>query len=114
MAGAIETGGSGEKLKIYFLPNLMTAGNLACGFFALTWIFKYDRTSFEPIHVAIRLILAAFAFDFEREPDHVLCLREALLHFVAQLSHLPVELHIEEAVRLHRLLESIFRALAPS
>lgn len=57
---------NGEKVKIYLLPNLFTAGNLACGFFALTWIFKYDATShdFEPIRTAIRLILAAFAFDF--------------------------------------------------
>jgi CDP-diacylglycerol---serine O-phosphatidyltransferase len=54
-----------EKVRIYFLPNLMTAGNLACGFFALTWIFKYEQAgSFDPIHIAIRLILAAFAFDF--------------------------------------------------
>jgi CDP-diacylglycerol--serine O-phosphatidyltransferase len=52
------------KVKIYFLPNLLTAGNLACGFFALTWIFKYQiGNNFEPIRVAIRLILAAFAFD---------------------------------------------------
>jgi CDP-diacylglycerol--serine O-phosphatidyltransferase len=53
------------NVKIYFLPNLMTAGNLTCGFFALTWIFKYEEGgSFEPILVAIRLILGAFAFDF--------------------------------------------------
>jgi CDP-diacylglycerol--serine O-phosphatidyltransferase len=59
----IENGGE-EKVKIYFLPNLMTAGNLACGFFALTWIFKYEQGgTFEPIRVAIRLILLAFAFD---------------------------------------------------
>lgn len=57
--------GNGEKVKIYFLPNLMTAGNLACGFFALTWIFKYEQgESFAPIKTAIQLILAAFAFDF--------------------------------------------------
>ena len=57
---------SEEKVDIYFLPNLMTAGNLACGFFALAWIFKYDPdvTGFEPIHIAIRLILGAFVFDF--------------------------------------------------
>ncbi len=54
-----------SKVRIYFLPNLLTAGNLACGFFALTWIFKYDQgADFEPIRIAIRLILAAFAFDF--------------------------------------------------
>lgn len=53
------------NVKIYFLPNLMTAGNLACGFFALTWIFQYKpEEGFDKIHVAIRLILAAFAFDF--------------------------------------------------
>ena len=53
-----------EKVRIYFLPNLLTAGNLACGFFALTWIFKYQvGGDFEPIKTAIRLILGAFAFD---------------------------------------------------
>lgn len=57
---------NGERIKIYLLPNLFTAGNLACGFFALTWIFKYDAATldFEPIRRAIWLILAAFAFDF--------------------------------------------------
>jgi CDP-diacylglycerol---serine O-phosphatidyltransferase len=55
---------NGEKVKIYFLPNLFTAGNLACGFFALTWIFKYAGGSdFSSIQNAIKLILAAFAFD---------------------------------------------------
>ena len=54
-----------EKVKIYLLPNLFTAGNMACGFFALTWIFRYEQGgSFEPIQTAIRLILAAFVFDF--------------------------------------------------
>ena len=32
--------GEGEKLKIYFLPNLLTAGNLFCGFVALTQIVE--------------------------------------------------------------------------
>lgn len=58
---------TGDRVRIYFLPNLLTAGNLACGFFALTWIFKYQPepmgTGFEPIRIAIYLILAAFAFD---------------------------------------------------
>ena len=53
-----------ERVRIYFLPNLLTAGNLACGFFALTWIFKYQEgEGFDPIKAAIKLILAAFAFD---------------------------------------------------
>ena len=57
--------GSADKVKIYFLPNLLTAGNLACGFFSLTWIFKYVQGGgFEPIRNALHLILAAFAFDF--------------------------------------------------
>ena len=56
--------GNGEKVKIYLLPNLLTAGNLACGFFALTWIFKYEEGGdFQPIKIAIRLILVAFVFD---------------------------------------------------
>jgi CDP-diacylglycerol--serine O-phosphatidyltransferase len=55
---------NGEKVKIYFLPNLFTAGNLACGFFALTWIFQYhEGGDFTPIQNAIKLILAAFVFD---------------------------------------------------
>lgn len=56
---------NGERVKIYLLPNLFTAGNLACGFFALTWIFKYQPGGdFEPIRMAIKLILAAFVCDF--------------------------------------------------
>ena len=31
---------NGERLHIYFLPNLMTAGNLLCGFLALTFIVQ--------------------------------------------------------------------------
>jgi len=55
----------GDKAKIYLLPNLFTAGNLACGFFALTWMFKYNSASvdFEPIYRAVWLILIAFMFD---------------------------------------------------
>jgi hypothetical protein len=33
-----------SKLKIYFLPNLLTAGNLFCGFVALTKIVEADLT----------------------------------------------------------------------
>jgi CDP-diacylglycerol--serine O-phosphatidyltransferase len=53
-----------ERVRIYFLPNLLTAGNLACGFFALTWIFKYQvGDDFDSINTAIKMILLAFAFD---------------------------------------------------
>ena len=34
------TSANGERLHIYFLPNLMTAGNLLCGFLALTFIVQ--------------------------------------------------------------------------
>ena len=58
--------GEGEKLKIYFLPNLMTAGNLFCGFLALTKIVEADPDSanFIPaIYKALFLILLACIFD---------------------------------------------------
>ncbi len=56
----------GDKLKIYFLPNLMTAGNLFCGFLALTKIVEADPDSPNFIHViytALFLILLACIFD---------------------------------------------------
>ena len=58
--GAIE-----PKLKIYFLPNLLTAGNLFCGFVALTKIVEADISSgnFQPIKVALGFILLACIFD---------------------------------------------------
>lgn len=44
-----------DEPRIYFLPNLMTAGNLACGFFAVLMIFKglmeVQRVSIELGHV---------------------------------------------------------------
>jgi CDP-diacylglycerol--serine O-phosphatidyltransferase len=55
-----------EKLKIYFLPNLMTAGNLFCGFLALTKIVEADPASpnfNHVIHNALFLILLACIFD---------------------------------------------------
>ena len=56
---------SPEFGKIYFLPNLFTAGNLLCGFFALTWLFKYQADpDIRFIHNALWLILGAFACDF--------------------------------------------------
>jgi CDP-diacylglycerol--serine O-phosphatidyltransferase len=67
MAGAIETGGPGEKLKIYFLPNLMTAGNLFCGFLALTRIVEANLLQPHPDYTSIRhaliFILLACIFD---------------------------------------------------
>lgn len=57
---------SGEpRLKIYFLPNLLTAGNLFCGFVALTKIVEADVASgdFQPIKVALGFILLACIFD---------------------------------------------------
>lgn len=53
------------KLKIYFLPNLLTAGNLFCGFVALTRIVEWDPTTndFQPIKVALGFILLACIFD---------------------------------------------------
>src|SRR5213079_861592 len=54
------------KLKIYFLPNLLTAGNLFCGFVALTKIVEDDVTSgnfFYEIKLALGFILLACIFD---------------------------------------------------
>lgn len=54
-----------NRLKIYFLPNLMTAGNLFCGFIALTKIVEADLSSedFSAINVALFFILLACIFD---------------------------------------------------
>src|ERR1017187_3099080 len=59
------------KLRIYFLPNLMTAGNLFCGFVALTKIVeakisadgKLDESAFLEIKLALGFILLACIFD---------------------------------------------------
>src|ERR1041385_782015 len=54
------------RLKIYFLPNLMTAGNLLCGFVALTKIVEASTTdpSFNSIiRHALFFILLACIFD---------------------------------------------------
>jgi CDP-diacylglycerol---serine O-phosphatidyltransferase len=49
------------KLKIYFLPNLLTAGNLFCGFVALTKIVEADISTgnFTQIKYALAFILLA-------------------------------------------------------
>ena len=61
----VETRQTDAKLKIYFLPNLMTAGNLFCGFVALTKIVQADLTDnrFTDIRVALFFILLACIFD---------------------------------------------------
>ena len=58
--------GSNTKLRIFILPNLMTAGNLFCGFLALTNIVQADpaREDFNNIILkALLLILLACLFD---------------------------------------------------
>lgn len=59
-------GGSETKLRIYFLPNLMTAGNLFCGFMALTKIVEADVSAANfnsVIRHALFYILLACIFD---------------------------------------------------
>jgi CDP-diacylglycerol--serine O-phosphatidyltransferase len=55
----------GQKLKIYFLPNLLTAGNLFCGFVALTRIVEanIDMGDYSQIKIALGFILLACIFD---------------------------------------------------
>src|SRR5512136_347901 len=58
--------GKGEpKLKIYILPNLLTAANLFCGFVALTKIVEANISGgeFQQIKVALGFILLACIFD---------------------------------------------------
>ncbi|MFT4175070.1 MAG: CDP-diacylglycerol--serine O-phosphatidyltransferase [Luteolibacter sp.] len=69
-----------DEVKIYFLPNLMTACNLACGFFAVLMIFKglnevqiaggttlsakaYYEVSHKYYEYAILLIFGSCIFD---------------------------------------------------
>ncbi|MBL9127051.1 MAG: CDP-diacylglycerol--serine O-phosphatidyltransferase [Verrucomicrobiales bacterium] len=69
MASADPTQRPGEddsRLKIYLLPNLLTAGNLFCGFLALTRIVEADvgAPGFEAvIREALFFILLACIFD---------------------------------------------------
>lgn len=58
------------RLKIYFLPNLFTAGNLFCGFVALTKIVEANLApspeglvNWGPIKLALAFILLACIFD---------------------------------------------------
>lgn len=54
-----------SRLRIYFLPNLLTAGNLFCGFVALTKIVEADihAGDYSQIKVALGFILLACIFD---------------------------------------------------
>jgi CDP-diacylglycerol--serine O-phosphatidyltransferase len=58
-----------DPLRIYFLPNLLTAGNLFCGFVALTKIVQADlnpadgTVNWLPIKMALGFILLACIFD---------------------------------------------------
>ncbi|MBI3869226.1 MAG: CDP-diacylglycerol--serine O-phosphatidyltransferase [Verrucomicrobia bacterium] len=54
-----------NRLKIFFLPNLFTAGNLFCGFIALTYIVeaKLESEDFSDINLALFFILLACIFD---------------------------------------------------
>ena len=55
-----------SRLKIYFLPNLLTAGNLFCGFVALTKIVEADPLGdayYGQIKLALAFILLACIFD---------------------------------------------------
>lgn len=53
------------RLRIYFLPNLFTGGNLFCGFVALTRIVEADvgTGDFSKIREALFFILLACIFD---------------------------------------------------
>jgi CDP-diacylglycerol--serine O-phosphatidyltransferase len=61
-------GAEPPELKIYFLPNLLTAANLFCGFVALTKIVDTNREDidsgdFTRIYWALGFILLACIFD---------------------------------------------------
>ena len=53
------------RLRIYFLPNLLTAANLFCGFVALTKIVEADISTgnYAQIKLALGFILLACIFD---------------------------------------------------
>jgi CDP-diacylglycerol--serine O-phosphatidyltransferase len=56
--------GESPKLKIYLLPNLFTAGNLFCGFLALTKIVEADLAAgYHDVKIALLYILVACILD---------------------------------------------------
>src|SRR4051794_34477619 len=61
-----ETSHTDARIKIYFLPNVMTGANLFCGFVALTRIVEWDPnvdSTYGDIRVALLFILLACIFD---------------------------------------------------
>jgi CDP-diacylglycerol--serine O-phosphatidyltransferase len=63
-----DTSHTDARIKIYFLPNLMTGGNLFCGFVALTYIVQAKKADLEAgnyldIRIALFFILLACIFD---------------------------------------------------
>ena len=60
-----ETSQTDARIKIYFLPNLMTGANLFCGFVALTKIVEWNAQSnnYNDINLALFFILLACIFD---------------------------------------------------
>lgn len=60
-----DTSHTDAKLKIYFLPNVLTGANLFCGFVALTKIVEWDARGgdYHDIKVALFFILLACIFD---------------------------------------------------
>jgi CDP-diacylglycerol--serine O-phosphatidyltransferase len=56
--------GEAPRLKIYLLPNLFTAGNLFCGFLALTKIVEADLSQgYHDVKIALLYILVACILD---------------------------------------------------
>lgn len=60
-----DTSHTDARLKIYFLPNVLTGANLFCGFVALTKIVQWDADSgnYGDIKLALGFILLAGIFD---------------------------------------------------
>jgi CDP-diacylglycerol--serine O-phosphatidyltransferase len=60
-----DTSHTDSRLKIYFLPNVLTGANLFCGFVALTKIVQWDADSgnYADIKLALGFILLAGIFD---------------------------------------------------
>ena len=68
MATTAPNGTEGDRLRIYLLPNLLTAANLFCGFLAMTKIVQADITGdfkqfVAAIHTAIFYIILACVCD---------------------------------------------------